>query len=60
MCGEVFPHGVVGALNVLPDDEVEAGTLPTFMRHLDGYMNREEIEGYRPSKGRRIFLVRAS
>jgi len=36
---------------------VDAGTLTTFKRHLDGYMNREGIEGYGPSKGRSFFLV---
>ena len=50
-------QSVVGAWNTLPEEVVEAGTLATFKRHLDGYMNREEIEGYGPSRGRRFLLV---
>ena len=48
------------APNALPEEMVKAGTLTTFKRHLDGYMNREEIEEYGPSEGRKFFLVRAS
>ena len=60
--GRFFTQKVVGAWNALPEEVVEAGTLATFKRQLNGYVNREGIEGYRPSKGRRFFfsLVRAS
>jgi len=50
--GKPFTQRVVGAWNVLPEEAVEAGTLVTFKRHLDGYMNREGIEGHRPGKAR--------
>jgi len=46
----------------LPDEVVETGTLTAFEKHLDGYMNREGIAGYGPSKSRRFVfsLVGAS
>ena len=53
---KVFKQRMVGAWNVLPENVVEGGTLATFKRHLDGYMNREGIEGYGPSKCRRFCL----
>ena len=56
MQGKFFTQRVVGAWNTLPEEVVEAGILATFKRHLDGYMNREGIEGYGPSKGRRFFF----
>jgi len=60
--GKFFTQRVVAVWKALPEEVVEAGTLATFKRHLDGYMNREGIEGYGLSKGRRFFLslVRAS
>eukprot|EP00061_Rhincodon_typus_P015152 g42672.t1 len=36
----------------LPEDIVEAGTIPEFKRHLDGYMNREGLEGYGAQAGK--------
>ena len=42
---------------MLLEDVVEAGTLTTFKRHLDGYMNREGIERYGPSKEEGFILV---
>ena len=53
--GKFFMQRMVGAWNALPEEVVETGTLATFKRHLDGYMNSEGIEVYGPSKGRRIF-----
>ena len=55
--GKLFAQRVVGSWNTLPEVVVEAGTLATFETHLDGYMNWEGIKGYRPSKGRRFFVL---
>ena len=51
MCGNCFhAEREVGACNAQPTGVEEAGTLSTFRRHLDGHMNKEAIEGHRPSK----------
>ena len=56
MCGGCFSRRVVGVWKTLPEEVVEAGTLATFNWYLDGYMNREGIEGYGLSKGTRFFF----
>eukprot|EP00061_Rhincodon_typus_P004003 g21528.t1 len=38
--------------NELPEEVVEAGTLITFERHLDGHMKRKDLEGYGPNAGK--------
>ena len=55
--GRFFTQRMMGAWNALPEEVIEAGTLATIKRHLDGYMNREGIEGYGPRKGRSSFLI---
>ena len=39
--------------NELPEVVVEAGTITTFKRHLDRYMDRKGLEGYGPNAGKR-------
>eukprot|EP00061_Rhincodon_typus_P009951 g33847.t1 len=43
---------VVRIWNELPEEVVEAGTITTFNRHLDEYMNRKGLEGYGPNAGK--------
>jgi len=47
-----FTQRLVGAWNSLLVEVVEADTIVTFKGHLDNYMNRMEIDGYDPWKGR--------
>ena len=45
---------MVNARNALPEEVVEADSITTFKRHLDRYMNRQEIEGYGPRRDKKI------
>eukprot|EP00061_Rhincodon_typus_P000310 g11264.t1 len=40
-----FTQSVVHVWNELPEEIVEAGTITTFKRHVDGYMKRKNLEG---------------
>eukprot|EP00061_Rhincodon_typus_P004079 g21690.t1 len=46
--GNFITQRVVRVWNELPEEVVEAITIATFKRHLDGYMNRKGLEGYGP------------
>ena len=43
---------MVGAMNLLPGEVVEADTIVTFKGRFDKYRNRMGIEGYVPQKHR--------
>ena len=47
--GNIFTHG--GGWNELPEEVVEAGTIPTFKKQLDRNMHRAGLEGYGPNTG---------
>jgi len=38
--------------NEFPEEMVEAGTMTTFKRHLDRYMDRKDLGGYGPNAGK--------
>ena len=40
----------------LLEEVVEAGTLTTFKRHLDRYMDRKGLEGYGPNQANGVSL----
>jgi len=45
LSGNFFTHRVVRVWNELPEEVVEAGTITTFQRHLDWYMDGERFRG---------------
>ena len=49
--GGFFTQRVVGVWNELPDKVVNAGSLLTFKKNLDGFMDERGVEGYGPSAG---------
>ena len=49
--GNLFTQRVVCIWNELPKEVVEVGTIPTFERHLDRYMDRKGLEGYMQANG---------
>ena len=46
----MFTQRVVSVWNKLPE-VVEAGTILSFKKHLDSYMDKMGIEGYGPNAG---------
>ena len=49
--GDFFTQRVVGVWNELPDKVVNAGSLLTFKKNLDGFMDERGVEGYGPCAG---------
>lgn len=50
--GERFNGNLRGQLFGYLEEVVEAGTITTFKRHWDRYVDRKALEGYRPNVGR--------
>lgn len=48
----LFTQRMVHMWNELLEEVVEAGTLTTFKRHLDRYLDRKGLEGYGPNAGK--------
>ena len=53
--GRFFTQRMGSAWNALPEGVVEAGTLATFKRQLDGHMNREGIKRNGSRKDKSFF-----
>ena len=49
--GNFFTQKVVRIWNLLPEKVVEAGTIATFKKHLDKYMDGKGLEGYGSKAG---------
>ena len=49
--GNLVTQRMVSVWNKLPEIVVEAGTILFFKKHLDSYMGKMGIEGYRPNAG---------
>ena len=50
--GNFFTQRVVRVWDELPEEVVEAGTITTFKRHLDRYMDGKGLEGSGPNAGK--------
>lgn len=48
----MFIQRVASIWTELPEKLIEAGTVTTFQRHLDRYLNEQSIEGYGFSAGK--------
>ena len=49
--GNFFTQKMVHIWNELPEKVVEAGSIATFIKHFDKYMDGKGLEGYGPNAG---------